>query len=173
MQETDGIRIFVWAAVLSGAALTSCQLQTGANPKEKNAAADQRQEVSGASPAETGKGNNWNRMMQCATRADQWTASIGLAEGQRKGNVETLGWENHYSPKYERCYLLVSYVSRGGKAEPPGDTISYKELWDAFERKLLATCAAQIGASGFCSIEGQKSFDCAACRQFIDDRMNR
>ncbi|MGD1097011.1 MAG: hypothetical protein ABSB35_34105 [Bryobacteraceae bacterium] len=154
-------------------ALTSCQLQTGANSKQKSARADQ-QEVVRASPTETGKGNNWDRMMQCATRADQWTAAVGLVEGKRQGNVEILGWENHYSPKYERCYLLVSYLNKGGKAEPPGDPISYKELWDAFERKLLATCTGpQFGTSGFCSIEGEKGFDCATCQQFIDDRMKR
>jgi hypothetical protein len=52
-----------------------------------------------------------------------------------------MGWTNHYSPKYDRCYVLVSYLHKGGKAKPPGEPITYNELWDAFERKLLSTCA--------------------------------
>jgi hypothetical protein len=47
----------------------------------------------------TGSVNNWDSTTQCATRADQLTAA-----------VVTLGWVNHYGPKYERCCLLVSYL---------------------------------------------------------------
>jgi hypothetical protein len=162
--------MFLWATILSGAALTSCESQTATNSKQESAKTDQQQEVAGTSPTDT----NWDRMTQCATRVDQWTASVGLVEGQRQGNVVTLGRENHYSPKYGRCYLLVSYLHKGGKAAPPGEPLNYNELWDAFERKLLATCAGtQFGTSGFCSIEGEGVFECAACKQFIDDRMKR
>jgi len=132
---------------------------------------NRQHEVAGASePRPT---DTWNHTVQCATRADQWAAAVGLVEGKRQGDVETLGRENHYSPQYERCYVRVSYVRKGGKAAP-GVPPNYDELWDAFERKLLATCAfAQSEDSGFCRIEGENVSNCVACQGFISDRMRR
>ena len=163
--------LFLWAAIFSEVFLTSCDLQPTAKSRQANARSDQQQETTGVSAT---KAENWERMRQCATRADQLTAAAGLVEGQRNGDVVTLGWINHYSPKFEHCYVLVSYLNKGGKAAPPGIPISYHELWDAFERRLLSTCAGpDFGSSAYCSLDGQKGFDCAACQQFIDDRMKR
>lgn len=141
--------------------------------KQKSEGANQQQtQTPAVSLSEPRKTNNWDRMRQCTAQADQFTAAAGLVEGQQNGGTVTTGWTNHYSPKYEHCYLLVSYVHKGGKAKPPGEPISHNELWDVFERKLLSTCAgAQFGTNAYCSIDGQKGFDCAACQEFIDDRM--
>ena len=120
--------------------------------------------------------NDWQRMKQCAEQTDRVAKRAGWAEGQRNGEVTTMGWQNHYSPKYERCYILVNYVNH--RAEKNGDLpLLYDELFDAFEGGLLSVCTDAVNskASFFCSIQADESphFDCRACRQFAKDRMEK
>ena len=49
---------------------------------------NQQNGVAGAS--EPGLSDSWSHMTQCAARADQWAAAVGLVEGERQGNIETL-----------------------------------------------------------------------------------
>ena len=95
------------------------------------------------------------------------------------GDRNVIGWENHYNPKYGRCFVLVNYKN------PDGEKIAkfpawYFELYDAFDRRLLSVC--QDGTSvadtnfsdtnEFCNVqEDNTHFDCRVCRSFIKDRM--
>ena len=86
-----------------------------------------------------------------------------------------MGWQNHYSPKYGRCYVQVSYINRRAKTDRELP-LFYDELMDAFEARLLAVCtdASNAGAFMFCRVEGDENrrSDCRACRQFIRDHMD-
>ncbi len=124
------------------------------------------------------KGNNWQRMKECAEQTEKMAIRAGWKDGQRTGDFTNLGWDNHYSPKYERCYIRVTYM-RDAVLEEVRDLLPlfYDELYDAFEGKLIATCtdtpAPKGEASLFCRIEHDESTwgKCQRVRQFIKDRM--
>lgn len=140
----------------------SCQPQGKNKPQES-----QQKATSG--PSQT---DNWERMKECAAQTDSLAGREGWVRGDTKSHVTTEDWSNHYSPKYERCYVEVSY--RNHLAEKDKDLpLLYFELWDAFEGKLVASCtnASTAGASIVCESES-KFGDCRACRQFVKDRMN-
>ena len=84
-----------------------------------------------------------------------------------------LGLQNHYSPKYGRCFLQITYLNSGARNRPELPPLYY-ELWDAFEEKLLGICADVPGyeEGAFCNIQGGQGFvKCDACRTFVRDRM--
>src|SRR5262249_13433567 len=121
-------------------------------------------------------GDRWQRMKECAQQTDRMTKQAGWVAGKREGILTILGWQNHYSEKYERCYVQVNYANHA--AEQNRDLAPvYDELFDAFEGKLLAICTDAKTAQSpvFCSIQDDDSprFDCGACRRFVKDRMER
>ena len=89
-----------------------------------------------------------------------------------------MGWTNHYSAKYGRCYVAQTINNQEAAGRNSDLPYFYDELFDAFEDNLLATCVPELSPSGhgaFCSIqEGELgAVDCAVCRAFIKDRMAR
>ncbi len=124
-------------------------------------------------------GSEWERTRECAAQADRLIERSGWKEGERSGSVTFTGYENHYSPKYQRCFVQRFFTdSQLRLPQSVGDPLPFSsELYDAFEGRFLATCAtSQIDAKNIgCNVFGQEhsQFDCAACRRFIDDRMER
>jgi len=46
--------------------------------------------------------DDWQRMKECAQQSDRMAKRFDWVEG--KDGV--LGWENHYSPKHGRCFVV-------------------------------------------------------------------
>ncbi len=119
---------------------------------------------------------NWDRMRQCAEQADRVARREGWVGTQKARSDSTvLGWWNHYSPKYGRCYMQVSYLNEPAKRDKRLPEIYY-ELHDAFENNYVATCtdATNSGAGSFCHIEGMgPPNDCSVCRAFVKERMSK
>jgi hypothetical protein len=129
-----------------------------------------------ASIQEQPKKDGWQRMKDCADLSDLMTKRMGWVEGAHTDDHTVQGWVNHYSPKYERCYVQVGYLNRLAKKDKSLPLL-YEELWDAFENRLVAVCTTSSAAKSedFCLIPDAKSesdIGCQACRQFVDDRMN-
>jgi hypothetical protein len=84
------------------------------------------------------------------------------------GVKPAVGWTNHYSPKYDKCFVSAIYFSGDGKETPFSSTV----LMDAFERNIVATYASVGPTQGFCDVEEQK-VDCASAKAFLDEHMKR
>ncbi len=117
-----------------------------------------------AAAAERTDAENWQRMKDCAARADLMAKQSGWTVGKDG----LLDWVNHYSPKHRRCYVQAKRINKGGRELPP----LTDELYDAFEERLLAMCTdyRKETAASFCSTDDTHG-DCAACRDYIDERM--
>jgi hypothetical protein len=88
--------------------------------------------------------------------------------------VSVLNWENHYSPKYEKCFVSETHMIAG---KDNVVQVGMTELRDAFERSVLASSAVSLsGTSGeevameLCRIDHER-VDCGRARQFIDEHM--
>lgn len=110
--------------------------------------------------------DTWERSKECASQAEKV-----MADHKDLPNTLTT-WENHYSPKYKRCFLAVldSYVLLDGHGK---DFATYHwRLLDAFERSLVAMTAwdgPPLPADA-CTAEGE-SLDCQKVRSFIQEHM--
>jgi hypothetical protein len=111
-------------------------------------------------------------MKECSAQTDRLARREGWVKGGTKLHViTTADWSNHYSPKYERCYVWATY------SEPtPEPLLVFDELWDASEQRMLARCTDDTRKaiqSDFCAIyDGQETrFGCDACKQYIEDRV--
>jgi hypothetical protein len=119
-------------------------------------------------PQTTPRDDGWQRMKECAERADRMAKQEEWVEGKRIGDTKIEGWKNHYSAKYGRCYVQVFYATEDAN-------LPYFEgydLYDAFEGAPLSLqCSENKSPSPslFCWIDG--GFDCNACRKFVKDRM--
>jgi hypothetical protein len=110
----------------------------------------------------TTKSDNWQRSKECASQAEKVMRDKPGA------------WANHYSPKYERCFIRVT------ESVPGDDKVStlYKyDLIDAFERTLLATLTLgggpgrqHIDPDFSCQIDDQP-VACAKASSFISEHM--
>jgi hypothetical protein len=57
------------------------------------------------STSESAKRNEWQRMKDCADQTDRESRRLGWIDEKRTGTP--IGWENHYSAKFNRCFILV------------------------------------------------------------------
>jgi hypothetical protein len=102
-------------------------------------------------------------MKECAAQADRAAKSAGW---DKDPNV--MGWENHYSAKYERCFVVET------RSTPSGGSI---ELYDTFEGKNLALCKLTEFSDAISVVADAETqtrmvpVSQAVCREFIDDRM--
>jgi hypothetical protein len=131
--------------------------------------------------------DNWQKMKDCAVQAEKAVAERNRRSTSFEGNGSDW-WSNHYSPKYNRCFLKAEFLVVG-KDGVKGGPMFYASLIDAFEQVDLASSAsgpsaqslcrneedpkgcergAAIVWSGACKIEGEQ-IDCAKARQFIDE----
>jgi hypothetical protein len=110
------------------------------------------------------KSDTWERSKECAAQAEKVMAD-------RKTPILTT-WENHYSPKYNRCFLAIlqifSTLEGAGK-----DFDKYQwELLDAFERSSVAATAWDGPTPGpiACRTEGTP-VDCETAKHFIREHL--
>jgi hypothetical protein len=145
------------------------------------------------------KPDTWQRSKECATQAEKMIAARDL-RSVSFGGPRVASWTNHYSPKYSRCFVSVSYFD--GATPPPKGMpwLSSTILIDAFERSTVASTATDLAppaeiACGdqqepaecdamreamresvrimwqtFCNIEKEPT-DCAKAKEFIEDHM--
>ena len=86
--------------------------------------------------------------------------------------VDVVRFQDHYSPKYDQCYVLVDTsvsVANEGAAV-------VSELWDAFDATALALCTDDertVLRRRFCQVTiGADPFtSCGVCRFFIREHM--
>jgi hypothetical protein len=102
-------------------------------------------------------------MKECAAQAERAAKSAGWDK-----DPDVMGWENHYSAKYERCFVGMT------RSAPSDVTI---ELYDAFEGKNLAACKLTEFSDAISVVADAETetrmvaVTKSVCQQFIDDRM--
>lgn len=125
---------------------------------------------SASKPARVEHTNAWQRMKECAEQTERLAKRFGWVVNRREHNITILGWENHYNPVFERCYVQVFYFN--GKRDPTARLPAFfNSLFDAFEGREIAGCTSEFKESGMCSVKSTSASDCGTCRKFIDERM--
>jgi hypothetical protein len=124
-------------------------------------------------PQATQRDDGWQRMKECAERADRMAKQKEWVEGKRIGSTKIEGWQNHYSAKYGRCYVQVFYEDH---AVENANIVYFEEydLYDAFQGMPLSRCSNESRSSVLCWIDGAdlpQFLDCSDCREFVKDRM--
>jgi len=139
------------------------------------------------STSSSAKPDTWQRSKECAAQAEKTLAERN-ARSVSFGGRGADWWSNHYSPKYNRCFVRFDYivdVKNGVKGGP--STSSY--LVDAFERTDVAESSGGVSASFLCrnednpaecekiaalawvcSTEGRDT-DCKTAKDFISEHM--
>jgi hypothetical protein len=108
------------------------------------------------SPAQI-KPDTWQKSKECAAQAEKLMAYRDSRRIETGVGGAALDWLNHYSPKYNRCFVSANYSV--------GTTL----LLDAFERSEVAF--SDIKASDeLCSVEGKRS-TCTVAADFIAEHM--
>jgi hypothetical protein len=111
--------------------------------------------------------DTWQKMKECAEQADRLTKLPGYKD---------LAWQNHYSPKYGRCYAkAIREMTNSENVK-----VQFVELVDAFEAKTLAMCSPDYlpkDKQSWCNVQDDTNdilnwVGCDACREYIKDRMN-
>jgi hypothetical protein len=122
-----------------------------------------------APPAQS-KPDTWERSKACATQAEKvikWLV----------GDDAKITWQNHYSPKYDRCFLKTWRMLDAKKVEDWTGNVSETDLYDAFERSRLANYVTAIPPSprfeSLCDIEDKEKSheDCRAAADFIAEHL--
>jgi hypothetical protein len=122
------------AVILTVLGLFACGSRPERNPEAvKSAHQSGPKEISSSSEA-------WKRMTECSAQAER----LAVKEEWGQKNSQVLGWQNHYSPTFERCYVLIQKQS----TLPSGGT--YMELYDAFETRFLIMCGESANVEMVC-----------------------
>jgi hypothetical protein len=115
--------------------------------------------------------DTWEKMKDCTARADKIVAD----QLRDSGHVDGYDSSNHYSPKYNHCYVrftIYSISSRQKDGTPKG--FAHTTLIDAYEGDDLATIHEPMNdkeSRAWCTIGGS-SDSCPAAWAFIDDHMH-
>jgi hypothetical protein len=120
-------------------------------------------------PSTTPASDNWQRSKECADQAEKvvpsWAARTGTAPAT---------WSNHYSPKYNRCFIAIINVTEL--------QLFSTVLLDAFERssvafskelKCIGPCSESLQRESryvSCTI-GDKTVGCDEAKSFISEHM--
>jgi hypothetical protein len=114
----------------------------------------------------TVKPDTWKKSKECAAQAEKVMAERD-SRMVASGIPGAVDWTNHYSPKYDKCFISATYFnSKAGKDAPAFGT----NLIDAFERSILANSASAGPSDGFCKVD-DKTTDCAKAAIFISEHM--
>jgi hypothetical protein len=84
------------------------------------------------------KADTWQKSKECASQAEKVVADWPI----RTGSAPT-DWRNHYSPKYDKCFVWL-YISLVSKDENVFPTVFSTVVLDAFERSELAAFCTVI-----------------------------
>jgi hypothetical protein len=177
---------------IAGASMTCAAILLGAGCLFSAEQSSSGQPTKSAEQKQTSKSkpDNWQKMKDCAAQAEK-----AMEERNRRsvsfGGHGSDGWSNHYSPKYNRCFLKAEYMLVAAKDAVKGGPSFYAYLIDAFEQVDLASSAtgpsarflcrdeedpkecegrAAILWNSACKIDGEE-IDCAKAKQFIDEHM--
>jgi hypothetical protein len=161
--------IKVICTFIAGAVLSSGQTATkGATaPTTKKATAPIAKKETATPVA---KPNLWQRGKECADQAEKVMADIKTTA------LKISSWENHYSPKYDKCF--VSYFGTDSLQDV---AIFTHTLIDGFERATLAYVWKRYPVTGgsiqLGKLEGavrsidSEDVNCEKAGQFIDEHM--
>jgi hypothetical protein len=89
------------------------------------------------------KADTWERSKECAAQSERIMADPNLFIKSPDD------WRNHYSPKYDKCFVLIHFSSFS-KDESAFPSVFRTALYDAFERSELAASCTVL----------QKRLDC-------------
>lgn len=105
------------------------------------------------------KPDTWQKMKECAAQAEK------IGPGEAAANKGT--YTNHYSPKYDRCYVKVSWVMKEDqKISGQGD-----RLIDAFERDTIALYQVTFSESKSLCFMPNGVAECSEVKDFIFEHM--
>ena len=97
------------------------------------------------------KSDSWQRSKECAAQAEKfvadWPKSMGNTPDQ---------WQNHYSPKYGRCFVRLDF-SNIQKDEKIFPSIFTTALFDAFQRSSLASSCKLLHGNSDCAEQIDKT----------------
>jgi hypothetical protein len=108
--------------------------------------------VVGSLTAQEKPKDNWERTKACAAQAEK------VARENEYALIQ-----NHYSPKYEKCYMHVSYIVEWG----------YRAVIDAFEQKYL-TLESMGKDKRSCWVYelGAKQVPCPVLEDYVSDHLD-
>jgi hypothetical protein len=112
-------------------------------------------------PTQT-KPDTWQKSKECAGQAEKVINDWDDA---------SVSWRNHYSPKYNRCFILVS---RQINVKDWIGTVIEDTFYDAFERSTLATSIVSPvppQVATLCSTDEDAKADCKTAADFITEHM--
>ena len=107
------------------------------------------------------KPDTWQKSKECANQAEKVMAD--------KSKTFT-GWENHYSPKYNRCFVWIRYNYSGLDGAGKDFARHRWELIDAFERSNVAD-SEWDGPPALSCLIGNKKADCEKAKNFITEHV--
>jgi hypothetical protein len=132
----------------------------------------------------------WERSKECAAQAEKMIAAHDAEMVALLGAKHSDRWSNHYSPRYDRCFVESIYLPQA-KDIVKGGPVTFTTLFDAFERSDLASTAVGLAPEiacrneqnseqcleiarniwkSSCRIDNQPT-DCAKAKQFIAEHM--
>jgi hypothetical protein len=159
-------------------------LAFGQTAPKKGTAADGKKTAAPAAKPDT-----WERSKECAAQAEKMMSARDAQIVAEGGTPATI-WSNHYSLKYNRCFV-EAYYGFTSKAYVKGGPMTHTVLIDAFERSGVAAAAtglepeiacrgedksdeclsiARMVWKGACTTDGAES-TCEAAEQFIKEHM--
>jgi hypothetical protein len=119
----------------------------------------------------------WQERKACASQKEKI-----MAEWEHPADGIALFWENHYSPRYDRCFITIitELTNRAQHDSGTGCGERYQgqarfcdeiQLIDAFETSpRLANSVSYPAVLGACRIHGE-AVDCAKAANFISEHM--
>ena len=97
------------------------------------------------------KSESWQRSKECSAQGEKI-----VAEWPQRRGAAPEDWHNHYSPKYERCFVTVCFtqISKDEKNFP---SIFTTALVDAFERSTVAATCTLLRGNSDCAEQISKT----------------
>jgi hypothetical protein len=97
------------------------------------------------------KTDTWQKSKECSAQAEKIMAERDQ-QSVARGSTPASTWSNHYSPKYNRCFIKAEYFL-DAKSIVKGGPFGYAQLLDAFERSILAVTAYGVSSHLACRSE--------------------
>ena len=110
----------------------------------------------------TPKPEIWERSKECAAQAEKVVIQRNLMTTPYGNPIAE--WKNHYTPKYNRCYLWALYLD---KDHIKSGQLTSTMLIDAFERSVLAESAGGVTSVAAACRNEAKSAECKEDARYI------
>ena len=162
--------LFIVAVLGAVLMAMSCDAASKGTPEREKAKAVTPEMKTQPTPEDRAEKDTWDRSRQCAEQAERFVKRL-IEEG-RGGPFKVMGWFNHYSPKFQKCYVRVSYYNALAKSDKEQPLLPFG-LYDAFENREIAFCSGT--PSPLCQFLGDDGSeipgDCAGCQRFVNERI--